>query len=1242
VRTIRKIGRYELVREIGRGGTALVYLARQADLDRMVALKELGAFHLHDPSFGERFVRESRLIASLSHPNILTVFEFFEHDGTPYIAMEYVERGSLRPFIGYLTLAQIGGVMEGVLAALSHAEASSIVHRDLKPENVMVTAEGRVKIADFGLAKVTSDVAVTGAFVTATGTTVGTPAYMAPEQAMARPVGPWTDLYSVGCMAFEMLSGRVPFADSDAPMVILMRHVNEPIPPLSSIDTKIDERLSGWVERLLAKDPTQRTQSAPDAWESLEEILIALLGPRWRRDARLSGSPPTASVAGLPAAVDAAKDHGPLHESLPLTPAPFESLVLGDRDSAPPETAAPSPVPEAGETTDTGFVTFGPLHSLPAVPAAAADPGPEARAGPPPRLDPVSSVAGPAALPSPLGAGPFEASLVASFRYLHGPLIKDEGGVPLLGNQGVVEALKDRLQHSHGGTFLITGFRGVGKTTVVLRAVEEVQRTSEGSLDYLSVVLSVARPMSVDQLLFEVVRRLFEALTDHGVLGTLEPETRQALFLAYARTSLAFKETSSRARESSQSLNLDFGRMGSAGAGLAVSTPKIGVSRKRIDSMAREASFLAYSQSDVEHDFLRIIDLLNNPAMPTRKSWRIRRMPSRRWRGRVVVVLDELDKLSCTPEGMECIDDLLMGLKNILTAPNVHFIFVGGPELHDSFLRDSARGNSVYESVFAHHLYVPCVWNASRDLLGAVVDPTGTPEDSSYLAQLQSYFDFKSRGLPRLLLREINGLVSWRNDRAVIEIGEIDAARIGFYSYLQAVVDEFVTTGVDQELLALPIDEDRWRLGAYYITDWVLGRGNAAFSVDEILSDEATPSPLMKASIKRIERLVVHLCRRHILEELWTPEAGRTVVGDVKQVTVYRLAPEVVARLSEFARRNERDRVGLGRVSSLDGRSGESPPGQAPASGVSGAGVCTLDNGRYEVAELVAVGALGRVYRAEDRRLGREVAIKVPAPNMLRDEYSRGRWRREAEIAVRLKHPHIVTTYDVFVDDDSVGIVMELINGPSLRESLPLEPPSALAVTVRLLDALAYGRDAGLARFDIKPENVLFHNSTRPVIVDIGLVKPVQNSPGGFATMNVGDGAHQALLGTPAYMSPEQALGTPLDIRSDLYSMALVICEMIAGRPLRDLSQPQDEVLRQAASGLVDLATFEASPALREALTRALALDRDERFPSPEAMREALLATAEGAASALLAETELLLPANRPKGGRQLEAIAQT
>jgi serine/threonine protein kinase len=364
----RTVGRYEILREIGRGGMAVVYVARQSDLDRHVALKELGAFHSADPAFAERFLRESRVAGALNHPNIVTVHEYFEHDGTPYIAMEYLPRGSLRPLIGQLSLAQIAGVMEGLLSGLSHAAARDIVHRDLKPENLMITAEGRIKIGDFGIAKAYRQVA-TGQFLTATGTTVGTPAYMAPEQAMAKDIGPWTDLYSVGVIAYELLVGNVPFHDTDAPVAILLRHVNDPIPPPRSINPDLDPGLAEWLEALLEKSPSDRTGSAEEAWDTLDENVLRILGPRWRREARLQA--PTTEV----------------RTPKPLTPAPFHE-ESGQQQAAAEEKPEPEPA----------FETF--RWGKRRKPAPASEPD---VATPAPPIAPIAAATGPPEVPPPVG-----------------------------------------------------------------------------------------------------------------------------------------------------------------------------------------------------------------------------------------------------------------------------------------------------------------------------------------------------------------------------------------------------------------------------------------------------------------------------------------------------------------------------------------------------------------------------------------------------------------------------------------------------------------------------------------------------------------------------------------------------------------------------------------------------------------------------------------------------------------------
>ena len=211
--TPRTVGRYEIESLLGRGGMASVHLARQQALGREVALKELHSVHVADAALAHRFLHESRVAGGLNHPSIVSVIEYFEHEGVPFIAMEYLERGSLRPLVGRLTLPQVAAVLESVLGGLAEAATHGIVHRDLKPENVLVTADGLAKVADFGIAKAIGQVTMTE-YRTATGQIIGTPAYMAPEQATGGEITPQADLYATGVIAYELLAGRHPFHDS--------------------------------------------------------------------------------------------------------------------------------------------------------------------------------------------------------------------------------------------------------------------------------------------------------------------------------------------------------------------------------------------------------------------------------------------------------------------------------------------------------------------------------------------------------------------------------------------------------------------------------------------------------------------------------------------------------------------------------------------------------------------------------------------------------------------------------------------------------------------------------------------------------------------------------------------------------------------------------------------------------------------------------------------------------------------
>ena len=334
------VGDYEIVRQLDeRGGMAVVFLASQSRLGRTAALKQVDVHGGEE--FVARFVREARLAGSLNHPNVVTVYDFFEHDDVPYIAMEFLERGSLRPWIGRTSLAQTVGVLEGALAGLTQAHAHGVVHRDIKPENILVSATGAVKVADFGIARA----ADATAYLTKTGMTVGTCTYMAPEQAMNKQIGPQTDLYALGVVAYELFLGRPPFLPTGVPMAALFQHVNDPIPAPRSIKPDLDPDIAAWLERMLAKPPEDRPLDTQAAWEELEDAAVRLLGPMWRRDARL-----TEPEAGPPAA-----------GTRPLTPAPF--TAANPVAATEPSTHEPTVLSDVEGPADS-YLTFIPSPPL--------------------------------------------------------------------------------------------------------------------------------------------------------------------------------------------------------------------------------------------------------------------------------------------------------------------------------------------------------------------------------------------------------------------------------------------------------------------------------------------------------------------------------------------------------------------------------------------------------------------------------------------------------------------------------------------------------------------------------------------------------------------------------------------------------------------------------------------------------------------------------------------------------------
>src|SRR6266566_2145283 len=279
----RYIGKYRVKGELGRGGMGAVYLAEQPGLDREVAIKEL--IQSADPVALKRFLQEAQVMARTSHPNLVQVHDMELMGNINYLVLEFVRGRSLRDWMiaSQLPPPQVFAVMHGVLQALDYAHRHAIVHRDMKPENVLISDEGMVKVSDFGIARLTDDTGV-GGTATKTGTTVGTPQYMSPEQVASSKVDGRSDLYSAGIMFYELVAGQPPFtaSDADGPFTLMAKHVQAPPKPPSVFRPGLNPELEQVILTSLSKRPDDRFQTGQEFDAAMSRVADQMC-PGWQR-----------------------------------------------------------------------------------------------------------------------------------------------------------------------------------------------------------------------------------------------------------------------------------------------------------------------------------------------------------------------------------------------------------------------------------------------------------------------------------------------------------------------------------------------------------------------------------------------------------------------------------------------------------------------------------------------------------------------------------------------------------------------------------------------------------------------------------------------------------------------------------------------------------------------------------------------------------------------------------------------
>ncbi|MEW5986993.1 MAG: serine/threonine-protein kinase, partial [Chloroflexota bacterium] len=334
--TGKQLGPYQVVAPLGEGGMAAVYKAYQPNMGRYVALKILPRHYASDPQFVARFTQEARVIANLEHPHILPVHDFGESEGYTYLAMRLVEGGSLARLLqgAPLALTQVRQIVSQVGDALDYAHTQGVIHRDVKPSNILIDQRGNCLLSDFGIAKMLAG----SSHLTQTGAMLGTPAYMSPEQGMGQSLDGRSDLYSLGIILYQMVTGRIPY-QAETPLAVAIKHVNDPLPPVHRFNPAVPVAVEQVILKTLAKNPADRFSSAGEMVRALQLAVDSALA---------AGLPPTTPPTPPPS--PPVVDYEDTEVAAPpLFPAATSPPLSHPLPSPPPPRGRELPSPPEGE-----------------------------------------------------------------------------------------------------------------------------------------------------------------------------------------------------------------------------------------------------------------------------------------------------------------------------------------------------------------------------------------------------------------------------------------------------------------------------------------------------------------------------------------------------------------------------------------------------------------------------------------------------------------------------------------------------------------------------------------------------------------------------------------------------------------------------------------------------------------------------------------------------------------------------
>ena len=773
--------------------------------------------------------------------------------------------------------------------------------------------------------------------------------------------------------------------------------------------------------------------------------------------------------------------------------------------------------------------------------------------------------------------------LSREFRYFHEPVSGALSGKWAVGRNQLAQEFADRIVLSRGGAFLVGGLRGVGKTTFVRLAMHAIRSSGERyaksvpKFELVDVWLNISRTMEPVQLLHLVIRHLYLRLKQMEMLERLDERLRKDLEMAFMRTSFEISSRAQNQEERARSSEVGFGKAPFIGIEFL---GKMSSSFKRSRTDEEALKYLPYDEKAAEFDIVDFAQRLNEGTRRRETWWqRLKRgfgqAPEAALPIRVVFVLDELDKLERLAEGTETsvvsvLDPILQALKSVFSASGFSFVFVGGKEVEERLIEDISHADSIYESIFAYNLYLPCLWEDQGEILKQCM-PLAEKNDvdpytASYRETVARYLRYKGRGIPRRTWREVNKYVWWEEDGPKLILDVKSRRYMDLFSKLEE--------GLQDDLLFKAMEgtsdnvrRDRQKLYFYYTADWVLGRGRETFTSDDVVAMTQTLNlggKLTPQAAAAVAQTTLEILKNRACVET---ESGRTVRGDVPwDSAYYRLCPWVLRAVEGSAEEEAKAAVAA---------STAPVPQSSELSRL----------GAYQVLEQISGGATSQIFKVRGAN-GEIRAAKILRVEMAQGTMMRARFRDEIAMLREFDNSGIVRVYDSGEQDGRPYLVMELLEGVALdtlvRSVKVLPVGTACYVAAQLAETLTRIHERGWIHRDVKPGNIFVTFRGRTKLMDFGIGRRLTVTKTALTA--------ESILGTPGYMSPEQ-IANPAQaaVASDVYSLAVTLFEMISGQlPFGNPEQLAD--WRGLVEEAPPLSQFANVPqGLAEAVSEALA-----------------------------------------------------